>query len=91
MTSNLISLASPALLAEALAISIATGSISLPVMFSSMSSLEASIASSRACCHSLSGISGQDSALKERRSPGAMFQAINAASIGKVPDPQHGS
>ncbi|MNN56713.1 hypothetical protein D3C81_1716600 [compost metagenome] len=88
---NGISLPSPALFAAAMAISIASPSISLPVIWSGISSRTASKASSRASCHSSSGMIGQFSELKERLSPGAMFQPIMAASIGMVPDPQHGS
>ena len=66
-------------------------SISMPVMLSS----ESKSADSKADFFSSFQISfamiSQLSEAKFRLRPGAMFLAIIAASIGMVPDPQHGS
>ena len=88
---KVISPATPAAWALAFAISTMRASISQPMISSSTSRLIFLAASVRTSWINRSLTQFHSSKAKERRRPGAIFLAIIAASIQKVPEPQVGS
>ena len=88
---NLMQSSTPASSAFAFAAAIAFGLMSRPKIFGLHSLSIASNAAFRSSFQRFAGIASHSSLTKLRLIPGAMFFAINAASIGMVPEPQHGS